>query len=364
MTITLTYGDEQRFRFRSADITIRGRIENMIMPIVAAGVKLNGGASRAFYVEQDPDDGVDWVHGYKATPAELRCREQGEFCVEIDAVDPELRVRQNDLEIRVRDAAGRTDTKSIRFQWDPEPLPLPLDLRDLRRFSHIQEIGQIVNGAFDLDRDMNLIRSRSPVAPDALLVLGSPHAGQEATYAIRFPDMSGAKWLGCSDFFAGMTEGVPWRGIRVGWCSAGMAAFSPNDGARSFIAWGDHSADPREWAIATNPAKSIAIQKGRLYRVRHQIALADGLHRVRWRIWPSGDSEPDPWLCEEESARVPATLPRHTGASFSLFQHLGHSIEWSDILVEAYSPAAGDEPGRDLCKSREPFLKRNRPGAF
>jgi hypothetical protein len=258
----------------------------MIMPIVAAGVKLNGGASRPFYVEQDPDDGVDWVHGYKATPAELRCREQGEFCVEIDAVDPELRVGQNDLEIRVRDAAGRTETKSFRFQWDPEPLPLPLDLRDLRRFAHIQEIGQIVNGAFDLDRDMNLIRSRSPVAPDALLVLGSPHAGQEATYAIRFPDMSGAKWLGCSDFFAGMTEGVPWRGIRVGWCSAGMAAFSPNDGARSFIAWGDHSRDPREWAIATNPAKSIAIQKGQLYRVRHQIALAHGLHRVRWRNGP------------------------------------------------------------------------------
>ena len=334
------------------------------MPIVAAGFSLNGGASRPVYVEQEPDDGVDWVHGYKATPAELRCREQGEFCVEIATAEPELREGTNDLEIRVRDTAGRVETRSLCFRWNPEPVPLPLDLRHLNGFAHIQEVGQAVNGAFDLDRDMNVIRSRSPVAPDALLVLGSPHAGQEATYAIRFLDLSGAKWLGCSDYFAGMTEGAPWRGIRVGWCSAGMAALSPDDGARSFIAWGDHSGDPREWAISTNPAKPIAIQKGRLYRVRHQIALADGFHRVRWRIWLSGEAEPSAWLCEEESARVPANLPRATSASFSLFQHLGHSIEWSDILVEAYSPPTGDEPGRDPDKSREPFLKRNRPGAF
>ena len=32
MTIRLTYGDEQRFRFRCPDITIRGQIENMTMP--------------------------------------------------------------------------------------------------------------------------------------------------------------------------------------------------------------------------------------------------------------------------------------------------------------------------------------------
>jgi hypothetical protein len=211
---------------------------------------------------------------------------------------------------------------------------------------------------------MNLIRSRSPVAPDALFVLGSARASQEATYSFRFLEMSGAKWLGCSDFFAGMTEGAPWRGIRVGWCSAGMAAFSPTDGARSFIAWGDHSGDPREWAIATNPARPVVIQKGRPYRVRHQVTLGNGPSRVRWRIWPSSEAEPDVWLCEEESSRVPAVLPRPTNASFSLFQHLGSSIEWSDILVEPYSPPPGDEPGRDPTRSREPFFRRNRPGAF
>jgi hypothetical protein len=364
MSINLTYGSDQGFRFRCADITVRGQIEDMAMPIAAAGFSLNGGASRPLYVEQDPDDGVDWVHGYKATPAELRCREQGEFCVEIAVADPELRGGLNDLQIHVRDGLGRKEVKSLRFHWDPEPLPLPLDLRDLRQFTHIQQVGQTVNGAFDLDRDLNVIRSRTPVAPDALLVLGSPHKSQESTYAIRFLAMEGAKWLGCSDFFAGMIEGAPWRGIRVGWCSAGMAALSPNDGARSFIAWGDHSGDPQEWAIATNPAKPVAIRKGRLYRVRHQIALANGLHRVRWRIWPSSEAEPDAWLCEEESALVPAALPRHASASFALFQHLGQSIEWSDIFIDAYLPPPGDEPGRDPTKSREPFLKRNRPGAF
>jgi hypothetical protein len=316
------------------------------------------------YVEQDPDVGVDWVHGYKATPAELRCREQGEFCIEVAAVDPDLRDGINDLEIHARDSNGHKETKTLRFHWNPELLPLPLDLRDLRRFSHIQEVGQAVNGAFDLDRDMNLIRSRSPVVPDALLVLGSPNTSQEATYSIRFLEMAGAKWLGCSDFFAGMTEGTPWRGIRVGWCTGGMAAFSPSDGARSFLAWGDHSGDPREWAIATNPAKPVSIERGRLYRVRHQVTFADGLNRVRWRIWPSGQREPDEWFCEEDSGQVPPELPRPTTASFSLFQHLGHSIEWSDILVEAYSSVAGDELGRDSGKSRKPFFKRNRPGAF
>jgi hypothetical protein len=364
MTIRLVHGNEQRFRFRCPDITIRGRIEDRKMPIVAAGVTLNGSASRPLYVEQDPDAGVDWVHAYKATPAELRCREQGEFCIEIAAIDPALREGSNDLQIWARDSSGQQEKKTLHFHWDPDPLPLPLDLRDLSRFSHIQDVGQAVNGAFDLDRDMNVIRSRSPVAPDALLVLGSPHTGQEATYSIRFLELSAAKWLGCSDFFAGLTEGVPWRGIRVGWCSAGMAAFSPNDGARSFIAWGDHSGDQGEWAIATNPAKRVSIEKGRLYGVRHQVAFANGTQRVRWRIWPSLEPEPDQWLCEEESARVPVGLPRPANASFSLFQHLGYSIEWSDIFVREYSWPPGDEPGRDPARSRKPFLKRDRPGAF
>jgi hypothetical protein len=81
------------------------------------------------------------------------------------------------------------------------------------------------------------------------------------------------KWLGLSDFFAGMEEGAPPRGIKVGWSSAGMAVVTPHGEARSFLAWGDHSARPEEWAIATHPPASIAIKAMRLYRVRHQMAI-------------------------------------------------------------------------------------------
>ena len=39
--------------------------------------RLNGGADTPFYVEAISDHGVDWVAGYKDTPAELRCRDLG-----------------------------------------------------------------------------------------------------------------------------------------------------------------------------------------------------------------------------------------------------------------------------------------------
>ena len=117
---------------------------------------------------------------------------------------------------------------------------------------------------------------------------------------------------------------------------------------------GDHSGDEDEWAIGTNSAKRVAIEKGRLYRVRHQVAFANGAQRVRWRIWPSLEPEPDQWLCEEESSKVPVGLPRPASASFSLFQHLGYSIEWSDIFVQEYSPPPGDEPGE--CGEEPPTI--------
>ena len=70
----------------------------------------------------------------------------------------------NRLIIEVEDAEGKIEETPLSFSWDPRPLPLPLDLSDLSRFSHIQEVGQIVNGAFDLDIVQNVIRSRAPVA--------------------------------------------------------------------------------------------------------------------------------------------------------------------------------------------------------
>jgi hypothetical protein len=360
MTIRLTYGARQRFRHRHRDITIRGQVDGLNPPVGHAVYCLNGGAETAFYAEEIPDHGIDWVAGYKASPAELRCRDLGEFCAEIPIGADDLRRGDNQLVLRVEDAAGRRSTASLAFDWNPRPPALPLDLRDLTGFDNIQEIGQAINGAFDLDRRQNVIRSRAPVAPDALLLLGSPHGSQEATYAVRFLDFMGAKWLGLADFFAGMEEGAPPRGIKVGWSSAGMAALSAKGEARSFIAWGDHSGRREEWAIATHPPARVQIERNVLYRVRHQVAFVGGITRVRFRIWPAAGPEPTGWLCEEQDARVPAGLPRHRTASFGLFQHMGMPIEWSDIMVTAHTP---DDPP-DPAAGREPFLGRVRPGAF
>jgi hypothetical protein len=357
LAIRLTHGTRQRFRYRHRDITIRGEIDDLVPPLVRAEQRLNDAAPRPFYVEQIPDEGTDWVNGYKATPAELRCKELGEFCVEIGIDDPALCAGDNRLVLVTEHARGRRHEAELDFTWDPRPLPLPLDLRDLGRFEDIQEVGQTINGTFDLDRAQNLIRSRAPV-----LVLGSPHASQEATYAVRFLEPAGSKWLGLADFMAGQEEGVPPRGLKVGWSSAGMAALSAKGEARSFIAWGDHSGRPEEWAIATHPPALVSIEKGRLYRVRHQVCFANGIDRVRFRIWPADLPEPEGWLCSEQDDRVPAHLPRHRRASFGLFQHLGYPVEWSDVLVEAHAPEPDDLPQPGA--GREPFLKRERPSAF
>jgi hypothetical protein len=160
---------------------------------------------------------------------------------------------------------------------------------------------------------------------------------------------------------AGQEEGDPDRGLKVGWSSAGMAALSPRDGARSFLAWGDHSGRPEEWAIATHPAAPVKVEARRLYRVRHRIDLGGPINRVRFRIWPANEEEPLSWLCEEQDDQVPATLPRHKTASFGLFQHLGGPVEWSDIRVVAIDTEVDPPvPGG----GRKPFLRRVRPGAF
>jgi hypothetical protein len=143
-----------------------------------------------------------------------------------------------------------------------------------------------------------------------------------------------------------------------------MAALGPNQEARSFIAWGDHSARPEEWAVVTDPPAGVTVRTGISYRVRHQVTFAQGVNRVRFRIWPIGESEPNEWLCEEEDSRVPSHLPRHRQASFGLFQHMGGPIEWSDIRIRSYEPGPDDMPGRDPVAGREPFLRRHRPGAF
>lgn len=363
MRIRFAYGTRQRYRRRCDLITIRGEVDGATYPLASATVALNGGPPRPLYVEATVDDGIDWTTGYKATPAELRCRHQGEFSIDIDADDPGLTRRGNEATVLIADAR-REAHATVTFDWDPEPPAFPIDLKDLSGAAHVQDVGQAVNGTFDLDRDANVIRSRAPVAPDALFLVGAPGGSQEATYAVRFLEPQGSKWLGCGDFHSGLTEGVPPRGIRVGWCSAGMAALSPVDGARAFIAWGDHSNDPREWAIATHPAAPFAVERNTLYRVRQRVAITPEGHRIRWRIWDAREPEPAAWLCDEDTGKLPPGLPRHASATFGLFQHVGEPIEWSDILVRQVEDGPGDLPGLRPSESRAPFLKRQRPGAF
>lgn len=361
LSIDPTYGTSQTFRYRAPDITIPGVINGLNNAPEAASFKLNGGPERSFYVEAVHDDGIDWLNGYKQTPGELRCRHFGEFCLEIPYDDAALSIGNNriDMTVVTGDASA---TQRIIFTWNPSPLPPEQDLSDLTGLSSVQEVGQIVNGAFDLDQSQNLIRSRAPVAPDALLVIGSPGQSQEATYRVRFTEPVHSKWLGLSDFHAGIIEGVPPRGIKVGWSSAGMAVAMPSGGARSFLAWGDHSGHPDEWAIATNPPAQIDVRRGQAYRVRHQMLLTDTINRVRFRIWPQGTSEPEIWVCDEHDGNLPRDMPRHEAASFSLFQHMGMPVEWSDIKLRAMQP--DDFEAVDPASGRQPFFKRDRPGAF
>ena len=305
--IRLDYGTHQTYRRRAADVTIRGRVE-AAFPVGRSVFSLNDGASRPLYVEQEPDPGVDWLNGYKRTPAELRCRDQGEFCVEIDVADEALRAR-NHLRIAVEDAAGARHEETLTFDWDPTAPELPLDLSDLARFSHVQEIGQAVNGVFDLDRDLGVIRSRAPVAPDALFLVGGEATGPGGDLReCASASFDTAKWLGCGDFFAGMTEGVPERGLKVGWSSAGMAALSPRR-------W--RAGLPQPGAIipairANGPSRPTLRAP---VSIERDFGCTGYASRSRWRgdaIACAGASgrtatpEPEAWLCEEDSA---ARLP-------------------------------------------------------
>lgn len=334
MEILPTYGIRQRFRYRLRDITIPGRVRDAVLPIRSAQYSLNGGEPVAFYVEQIADPGIDWATQYKESPAELRCKDLGDFTIEIPVTASELKPAYNNLAISIEDAQG-AGTLNLTFDWDPIPLPLPLDLRDLTRFTHVQEIGQVVCGAFDLDPAQNVIRSRAPVYPDAYLALGSPHASQEATYAVRFLDLRGVKWLGPSDFHVGFEAKSPPIGIKTGWSTIGMMALNPKGEARAFISWGDHSLRAEEWVVVTNRPKHYQVEKNVQYRVRQQVEVDADLVATRFKIWRAGESEPNAWLCEENTAAVAAHLPRYDKGSFGLFQHSGMPIEWSDIQVRA-----------------------------
>jgi hypothetical protein len=335
MHVRLTYGRRQRFRYHTYDLNFMGRVENASHPVNTSTWSLNGAEPVYFYVEQIPDPGIDWTYEYKASPAVNRLKDLGDFNVEVPVSSPALKAGENRLLLVVEDAADQREQVEIVFTYDPTPVALPLDLTDLSAYRHIQEVGQVVDGAFDIDHDLNLIRSRAPVYPDALLVLGSPHGSQEATYNVRFTDFAKVKWLGPSDFFAGHAGPTPPIGIKPGWSTAGMMALNPRNEARGFLAYGDHVGTHQEWVVQTAPPKRFIVKKDVLYRVRHQVRFDGGVDSVRYKIWPEGAPEPDRWLIEEDDSRIPDGYPKYTACSFALFQHSGMPIEWSNIRVVA-----------------------------
>lgn len=334
MAILLTYGLTQRFRYRTYDLNFHGRVAQVQVPVRSATWSLNGGAGVPFYVESVPDPGIDWTFEYKDSPAVNRLKDLGDFNVEVPVDAPELRPGRNTITLSVTDGNGRDEQAPIAFDWDPTPLPADLDLSDLTAFGHIQEVGQAVDGAFDLDRDQNLIRSRAPVYVDALLILGSPHSSQEATYQVRFTDLTKVKWLGPSDFFAGHAGPTPPIGIKPGWSTAGMMALNPRNEARGFLAYGDHVGTDQEWVIQTAPPRRFIVAARVDYRVRHQVEFRDGVDTNRFRIWPVDEAEPSDWLIEQDDSSIPDSFPKYHEASFGLFQHSGFPIEWSDIRVK------------------------------
>lgn len=181
-SIQLTYGTHQAFRYRHRDINIVGTA-TVPQPVRSAEYRLNEAAPVAFYGK-----GTD---AKRDRVSRNRLQSAGDFDIKIPVGSPCLVAGKNRLTIRVTDSDGQSHEATMTFGWDSTPVPLPLDLSDLSEVREIQQLGQVVNGEFEIAPGRNVIRTHSPVAKDALLLLGSPHGSQEATYGVRFPKRGG-----------------------------------------------------------------------------------------------------------------------------------------------------------------------------
>jgi hypothetical protein len=341
--IKLPYGDNQRFRMRHGDINLIGSTD-AVLPAQHSVYRLNQGEPTHFYLEPEEtsSDPPRYPYGMR-TPGCHRLRHMpGWFNLEIPVDSPLLTPGWNRFDVEITAADGAAHSCSGRFHWTPEPVALPLDLRELGRFASIQDVGQAVNGLFELDRKENLIRTRQPVGSDSLFLLGSPAHSQEATYRVRFGPEAGI-YLGLSDFFSAHLAQDPALGIKPGYCTNGLATLDGQGNAQLWMAWGDNLMDSdSSWVVRTPRGKcSFAVRSGVNYRVRHQLLVTAAKSTSRFRIWPEGTAEPGDWLCEEDTGEVAAGLPRNPAASFGLFQYFGSPTEWSDILVRRLSHHAG-----------------------
>ncbi|MDJ0674895.1 MAG: hypothetical protein QNJ36_05880 [Calothrix sp. MO_167.B42] len=335
--IQLLHGNRQQFRWRHNDINILGKTDAKL-PVVRSVYLLNGGSPVHFYVEPKPKLGWPKYPWKTRTPSVLRLKDQpGYFNVEIPIDSPALQEGWNSISIQIEDREGEVEVLNAEFHWNSQPLSLPLNLHNLSSYRSIQEIGQVVNGNFEIDRQNNVIRSLIPVGSDILLLLGSPYGSQESTYDVKFASNgNGSHFLGLSDFFAGHTEQSPDLGIKPGYSTAGLATIDNKGWLQIWMAWGDCLYDKEDsWVIKSEKKVKLSLRAGVTYSVRHQVIMENGVNCGRFRIWKKGKPEPNIWLCQEDNAHLDPELPRITKASFGLFQYGGLPTEWSNISVRA-----------------------------
>jgi len=333
--LNLAYGHSQRFRARHNDINILGSC-SAESPAIRSIYRLNGGPERTFYIEP-PAGSTSGTYPYGATTAGVnRLRGQpGYFNIEIPTGATELKAGCNHVVVAVTVLNGRREELTLDFEWQPDPVPLPLDLTDLSQVSSIQEIGQVVDGTFALDPTSGVICSVAPVAADSLLLLGSAYGSQEASYDVTFSNCgSSFCFMGLSDFFSGHEAQSPELGIKPGYSTGGLATLDNKGRARIWLAWGDCLMEINEtWVVKTEKLARFVVEPDVPYRVRHQMILQGDVNCSRFRIWRKGDEEPSKWLCEENTLHLdPAHRPIHK-ASFGLFQCWGGPTSWSNITV-------------------------------
>lgn len=344
--IELPYGARQSFRHHHSDVNIVGSFLGPV-PVQSATWQLNAARPEAFWVEPFDATSIDFSYQYKPeSPSRLRLPNLGDFNVEIPVSHQALLSGLNVLRLVVRDAEGDEHTASVDLSWDPRPVPQDLDLDDLSEIRSPQDVGQVVDGRWDVDPILNVIRTRAPVSPDSLLLLGPPQGSQEAVYQFRYFDGTRSKYIGLSDFFVGHEIERPELPIKPGWSTAGLATSRPRgEGAwetRLWIADGDRpgwrpSSASEDMAasqvrvVRTEPAVFYSFAPRRWYNVRHRMEVADNRVRARLRVWPAEETEPDQWLCDEGDV----ALEKHGRASFGLFQHSGLPSEWRGIHLRS-----------------------------
>lgn len=335
--IHLFYGNRQQFRLRHGDINILGRT-NAGLPAKRSEYQLNGAVPVHFYIEPEAPPGKGKYAWSCKTPSVFRLRDcPGSFNIEIPVDSPILKEGWNRISIEIEDAGGKVDKLSAEFLWDSRPLALPIHLTDFGSYESIQEIGQVVNGLFEIDRQRNSIVSCKPVGADILVLLGSPGESQEATYDIEFDlnDSSDLDYAGLSDFFARHEEQSPELGIKPGYCTSGLGTISPIGEAKLWMAIGDCLTDKDwAWVIRTENPAHFPIQSGIIYRVRHQVIIYNDVNWSRYKIWKKNEQEPYEWLCDEDNIYLNDKLPRINKASFGLFQFGGNPTSWTNISVQ------------------------------